>query len=353
MRQAAKATPGTPRPVDGWRGRHRLAILGLLLLAGCAREPESPPLPALGIDLDATTVSGFAAGGYMAVQYQVAYAGEVRGAGVFAAGPWGCARGRLQLALQDCAERADAAPPLPWLLQRLRLAAAAGEIAPTARLADDRVWIFRGERDDRLAPQVTAALVGFYRAVLPATSVTLAQPLPAGHAMPTESAGGDCASSAPPHLAACRHDSVGEMFAVITGREPQPTTEPGELQRFGQRRYAVRGAPPGTTGFVYVPAACRVAGSHCPLHIAFHGCEQGVDAVGETFVREAGYRRAADRHGIVVLFPQVGRSWLQPFNPGGCWDWWGYTGKDYLARGGVQLAAVHAMAEALALTPAR
>ena len=324
----------------------------LLALGACAPVPESPSLPPLGVNLDDTTVSGLSAGGYMAVQYQVAFSGEVQGAGVFAAGPWACARGRLQLALQDCTDRSDAAPPVPWLLQKLRAAAAAGDIAPTAGLANDRVWIFRGANDRRIAPQVTTALVEFYRAVLPPTQVLLAAPVPAGHAIPTETAGTACEATAPPYLAACRHDGVGQMLASVTARALLPTTEPGELRRFGQRPYDAEGTL-ADVGYVYIPAACQAGGRQCPLHIAFHGCEQGADTIGERFVREAGYRRAADRLGIVVLFPQVARSLWHPVNPRGCWDWWGYTGEDYLGRKGAQLAAVHAMAEALALTPAR
>lgn len=339
-------------PAETWVNRVvRRTLSCVVLLAGCSRGPEPPPLPPLGIDLDATTVSGFSAGGYMAVQYQVAFSGEVHGAGVFAAGPWGCARNRLQLALQDCLDRRDSEPPLPWLLQRLRAAATDGEIAPTTGLADDTVWLFRGERDSQVAPTVAAALESFYRAVMPPGQVVTGTSLPAGHAIPTETAGGPCAGSASPYLAACQHDAVGEMLATVTRRDPQRVTEPGELRRFGQGLYDAQGAL-GTIGFIYVPAVCRATGSHCPLHIAFHGCEQGMDAVGEVFVREAGYRRAADRHGVVILFPQVTRTSVAPFNPRGCWDWWGYTGHDYLARTGRQMAAVHAMARALALTPA-
>ena len=34
---------------------------------------------------------------------------------------------------------------------------------------------------------------------------------------------------------------------------------------------------------------------------------------------------------MIVLFPQVEQSAL---NPQGCWDWWGYTGHDYITRKG-------------------
>jgi poly(3-hydroxybutyrate) depolymerase len=39
------------------------------------------------------TVSGISSGGYMAVQFQVAFSKLVKGAGILAAGPYDCAEG--------------------------------------------------------------------------------------------------------------------------------------------------------------------------------------------------------------------------------------------------------------------
>jgi hypothetical protein len=44
--------------------------------------------------------------------------------------------------------------------------------------------------------------------------------------------------------------------------------------------------------------------------------------------------------GIVVLYPQLTRSGV---NPNGCWDFWGYSGDDYRMQDGRQMAAVKAM----------
>jgi len=45
-----------------------------------------------------------------------------------------------------------------------------------------------------------------------------------------------------------------------------------------------------------------------------------------------------------VLYPQVNGSLL---NPRGCWDWFGYTGRDYATKSGPQMAAVKAMTDRL------
>ncbi|HPI62327.1 MAG TPA: poly(3-hydroxybutyrate) depolymerase, partial [Zoogloea sp.] len=73
-----------------------------LLLVGCALSAHAaPPLPAMGARGDAVTVSGISSGGYMAVQFQVAFSSLVKGAGVLAAGPYDCAEGSTWRALNN------------------------------------------------------------------------------------------------------------------------------------------------------------------------------------------------------------------------------------------------------------
>ena len=100
------------------------------------------------------------------------------------------------------------------------------------------------------------------------------------------------------------------------------------------------------TGFVYVPKTCE--SERCRVHVAFHGCRQGVADVGERFVREAGYNRWADTNRLIVLYPQAIKRYSPfTFNPRGCWDWWGYTDAAYHTKAGAQVSAVKAMLERL------
>jgi len=94
---------------------------------------------------------------------------------------------------------------------------------------------------------------------------------------------------------------------------------------------------------VYIPTSCA-AKPGCRLHIALHGCEQNLHDVGIKFVEGSGFARWADTNKIVVLFPQVSASLT---NPKGCWDWWGYTGSDYLTKSAPQIAAIWRMVERL------
>ena len=59
-----------------------------------------------------------------------------------------------------------------------------------------------------------------------------------------------------------------------------------------------------------------------------------------------GKKVEGDAHDVIVLYPQA-TPWLRlgnlsqiSGNPKGCWDWWGYSGDDYLGRDGKQMRAV-------------
>ena len=90
-------------------------------------------------------------------------------------------------------------------------------------------------------------------------------------------------------------------------------------------------------------------GRRCRLHVAFHGCQQNADAVGDAFIGKAGYNEWAEANRIVVLYPQAAAvtdrvagipvSWP---NPRGCWD---FIGADFARKSG---SAVDAMIDRLA-----
>ena len=101
-------------------------------------------------------------------------------------------------------------------------------------------------------------------------------------------------------------------------------------------------------------AACNT--SACRVHVAFHGCRQGDESVGDRFYGSAGYNPVADANAIIVLYPQVQPSGYFPYNPRGCWDFWGYSSfdpfqPDYYTRDAVQMKAVRAMLARLGQRP--
>jgi poly(3-hydroxybutyrate) depolymerase len=334
-------------------GAMRAAGIARILLALFAAAPAASlaaePLPRLVIERGSLTVSGVSAGGYMATQYQVAYAKDVAGAGIVGAGPWLCAEGIITRALDDCTKGGAAGPETSLLAASLRASAAARLVDDPSWLATDRVWIFHGAKDRKVGAAVSDSLLRFYKEFIPLERMRYETQVAAAHGFPTVSEGGACDGDASPWILACGYDAAGEMLKYLYGGlSPPPDAVTGTLLTYDQKRYVARAslASMADEGFLFVPKDCA-AGKACRVHVAFHGCRQGIEFIGRRFAREAGYNRWADTNRIVVLYPQAAKSWFWPFNPWGCWDWWGYSGADYATRNAAQLATVHAMLTAL------
>jgi poly(3-hydroxybutyrate) depolymerase len=174
-----------------------------------------------------------------------------------------------------------------------------------------------------------------------------------GHGLPTSDFGAACGLSASPYLNNCGVAAVEAMLAHLLPPAASAAGARGRLLAFDQDAFVPLARRLwGTTsldavGYVYVPEQCT--GRRCRVHVALHGCRQGTALVGDTFARHAGYNAWAAAHDLIVLYPQVRPSepsflaWWQPYNPRGCWDWWGYTGTDYATRSAVQIATIVAM----------
>lgn len=319
------------------RGRVAAAYLSILLLASCATTTD-PPLPKLAIDPSRIAVAGLSSGAYMATQAHLAFSDHLIGAGLVAGGPYQCADGQLDVALKACMA-ATVSPDIAAIALRTRERAADGRLAPLAGLAGDRVWLLHGAADTVVSNAVARSTQTLYETLNASTRVSWDGDRDIAHTFPTLTSGGDCRRLASPYLGACGFDAAGALMQALFGAAAQPVAAraQGQLQRFGQARYQASGrdAYLAPTGYVYVPADCTT-GAPCGLLVAFHGCEQNADKVGEAFVRDAGFNRWADAERVVVLYPQTRSSYL-PLNPKACWDWWGYSGADYDTRQGAQL----------------
>jgi poly(3-hydroxybutyrate) depolymerase len=320
--------------------------LGLALsLAACSASP--PALPTLHIDPARVSVSGLSSGAYMAQQLHLAFADRIHAAALLAGGPYGCARGDLQIALGGCmTPPAEALPDVVALAASVRSKAASGALAPIEALAGDRVLVWHGRLDDTISEPVSRAAAELYRQLHEAVLVVEDFDDQVAHLLPTAGQGGDCHLASSPHVAACGIDLAGQVIRTLYPETPEaPEAADGTLRAFDAARLA-DGDPPGAAeGYVYIPKTCQ-QGASCGLHIALHGCQQDAASIGTAFVDGAGYNRWADAANLVVLYPQA-RSSYMPLNPKACWDWWGYTGPDHDTRRGPQLRWIAAMARAL------
>jgi poly(3-hydroxybutyrate) depolymerase len=314
------------------------------------------PLPALAADKTQTSVSGLSSGAFMAVQYQVAYSASVIGAGVVAGGPYYCAAGML-INSSVCMGMVPFVPPNPALmLQAAEGFASAGQIDPLAKLAQDRIYVFSGTKDTVVYQQAVDATVSFFRqAGVADANLVYVNNVPAGHSLVTPSFGNDCPANAAPYISHCTvdkksYDQPGALLKHIYGSvHPASSKLSGKIITFNQREFASAATGMAAEAYAYVPAACT-HGTACRVHVAFHGCKQSAAVVKDDFYGKTSYNNWADSNNIVMLYPQVNASTI-PYNPQGCWDWYGYTGADYALKSGSQLVAVNAMIGRLTSQP--
>ncbi len=332
----------------------RVRSLGLVTAAtlggvvACGGE-TAPPLPAITLDPSRVAVAGVSSGATMATQVHMALNARVHGAALMAGGPYGCAQGALEIALGPCMTAQPSPPDVAALAALATGRAAQGTIDPLSAFAGDRVLVMHGATDATVVPALAPVNAALYRAMGgTSATVTLDDQRAFGHGWPTVDSGVPCDAPASPWLLDCGIDAAGEAMRALFAESatPPPAQGAGALSRFDQREFIPEGAAGlADVGFVYVPPAC--AGAACGALVVFHGCQQNAEMIGETFVRDSGFNRWADVHGVVVVYPQVQSSYV-PLNPKACWDWWGYGGVDYDLKTGGQIRFVDALLDRLA-----
>jgi hypothetical protein len=313
-------------------------------------------LPALGADLTKTSVSGLSSGGYMAGQLLVAHSKTVIGAGIVAAGPYGCAESAwgeaaafypaalaanlIQAQTSCTAGYPSAALDSGILLRRAAALASEGKIDPLSNLDRAKIYLFSGSADRTVAGPVVEAAKGFFVAAgVPSSNIAFVS-LPAGHGFVASGQGAACEKTGPPYVNDCHYDQAGAILsAVYAPLAPKIPAKAGNFVTFDQSRFSAPNATLLDRGTAYIPSACR-AGEGCRVHIVLHGCNQSEASVGDAFIRGSGFADWAETNNIVVLFPQAASSIA---NPLGCWDWWGYTGPAFLTGEAPQIKSVWAM----------
>jgi poly(3-hydroxybutyrate) depolymerase len=324
-----------------------LLLLSLVMLASCSDRGEPPmePSAAFNLDRERITVSGISSGAYMAGQLHVAHSATFRGAALLAGGPYYCAEGSLQKGLGPCIKGGDTG--IDALASYAAEMASSGQIDALENLADDKVWLFHGTQDVVVSEDVVNAAKLFYERIADGIETVLVNDIDVTHGMPTIDKGVGCGELKAPFLNACGYDAAGALLAVLHAPLADRTGANGELRQIDQPGFDEAGML--QKAYLYVPATCAT-GEACGIHVAFHGCLQSSEFVGDAFARDAGYNEWAESNRLLVLYPQVASSKLAPLNPRGCWDWWGYTGEHYATRSGAQIASVMAMIDALATT---
>lgn len=337
--------------------------------ATAANKADVIALPAYQADLSQTSVSGLSSGAFMAAQFAVAYSGTVVGAGIVAGGPFYCSGAPsiglytpfLINATTTCMNPAanNVSPPVSSTLWKITQdIALAGDIDPTINLARQKVYLFSGTQDNTVTTAVVDQTRAFYQlAGTPDSQIRYVASVGAGHAIITDSKQDTaCPLTESPYINNCNIDQAKDILTQIYGPlNPPATSLSGKIIAFKQASF-IKGfnsalSSMSRTAYAYVPQACNSQG--CKVHVAFHGCQQGAETIGNLFYAHTGYNEVADTNKIIVLYPQANASLAPAYNPKGCWDFWGYTSynqlmPDFYAKSSVQMAAVKGMLDRLA-----
>src|SRR5215813_3752417 len=342
----------------------RRSVLCLMGVLG-ALPAYADELPKLGLALAQPSVSGLSSGAYMAGQIEIAHSKDIVGAGIVAGGPFACAETESSqlfpywpvVMWQNATQATNACMKVTWgapdadkLAKRAKELAEDGKIDALAGLADDKVYLFSGNEDQTVQRPVVEAAKRFYEEVgVPQGSLTLVEK-EGGHAFLTETQGTACGLSKEPYVSNCNYDQAKAILEWIYGSPlADPSKNPtGKFIVFDQSAFD-KGVSNGLAaeGVLYVPTACE-SEPGCRLHIALHGCDQSRETVGDAFIKESGFAGYADTNRLVILFPQIAGSTV---NPHGCWDWWGYSDINYLEKDAPQIQAIWDMAGRLAMRP--
>ena len=360
------------------------ALLCWIVSAGWAAAQTPPPLRGYDKLEKTVTVSGLSSGGFFAHQFHIAYSALVNGAGIIAGGPYSCARqvpfwlaanpsASTIVATGMCTRTARAsfgfwelpeAPDPGSSLDMTKTEHTRGTIDDPANVAHHRVWLFSGSEDTIVPPSTMNALAAYYERLGVTPPRLATESKKAKHGLPIEQFTGEskfrklgCLDQELPYIIDCGRDAAETLLRHLypSHFHAQKPPKRENLVSFDQSEFFDKHEDRTSmhaVGWVYVPTDCKdraPTAAKCHLHVAFHGCEQYQDKIGDDFYWDGGYNRWAEANNIVVLYPQTA-AWTSKFdpvgftgNPSGCWDFWGYSGSDYYNKRGKQMHAVRGM----------
>ncbi|MEH6626816.1 MAG: hypothetical protein V7739_10245 [Motiliproteus sp.] len=354
----------------------RLIIAICLLTTLSANAETAPRLPLLSAEK--VSLSGLSSGAFMAAQLHVIYSSQFVGAGLVAGGPYHCAGMNSMIADVITAQTRCMNPcglwfwPFSLVCERMFLPdgeslwehalenAEQGLIDDPANLQKQRIYLFSGGEDQTVTSGVVDSVEDFYKASGgTAEKIHHVQIANAAHAYITEEAGQDCDKDGAPFINDCDYNQAKDILETIYGPLQDEQQSNGEqLWEFDQTEFLdqqeFRRSGLADTGFVLIPDSCQQ--QSCKLHIAFHGCRQSAaesERNSLLFHQAAGYNPIAINNNIIMLYPQIRAMDTMddlastPYNPKGCWDFWGYSGDDYFNKNSLQGKAVMAMVKRL------
>eukprot|EP00344_Euplotes_crassus_P007241 CAMPEP_0196996506 /NCGR_PEP_ID=MMETSP1380-20130617/2366_1 /TAXON_ID=5936 /ORGANISM="Euplotes crassus, Strain CT5" /LENGTH=332 /DNA_ID=CAMNT_0042412487 /DNA_START=14 /DNA_END=1012 /DNA_ORIENTATION=- len=291
---------------------------------------------------DDISIGGLSSGAFMAVQTHVALSKTFRGAAIFAGGPYYCSMGDLTHGFQNC--MADGSGiVLQRLINYLKANEKSRSVDETSNLKDDKVYLFTGTSDNTVHKSVGLKAEEFYKEV--GADIMSSFDFEAGHTMPTEDFGVDCLKSETPFIGSCNLNGALVSLQHLHPHKIFKNSKKHSTSNIFAIDQNTEGTVMGSKAYAYIPSSCQDSAARCSLHVVFHGCQQTIENIGMKYVENTGYNKIAEANDFVILYPQAAVD--QAVNPLGCWDWWGYTDRNFATKMGKQISEVKRLVELL------
>lgn len=261
-------------------------------------------------------------------------------------------------------------------------------------IKNQKIYIYQGDNDQVVQPRMAQKLVDFYLEHQVPQNQIRVKTLAGGHNFPTAKKGlNECKNQAFPYISSCNFNLAEDMLQHILDQKLlSKKAQLKNLHRVDQNLIPINeGLQPaewkapatslGSYGYLYASRKCLETPETCKLHVALHGCEMSDSfdpelderyslQVARTqilsmlsdksedlsflknrpvnsdrkphygtlkFATMSGYIELAERNNLMMLFPQT---WIgpenYPYNPKGCWDWFGANNSDYATNKGVE-----------------
>lgn len=316
-------------------------VIAVLSVWSLVVQAEPSSLQRYNIHRSDITISGVSSGAFMATQMGVAYSKLFSAVASVAGGVYWCAQGESDRAEGECMKSARNIDPQVQIDYAKQLAAE-GKIDALKNLRNQRIYIFASPRDMIIKPPSGEKLLDFAHEFYHPENIKFENTQNFAHGFATLDYGTLCLFGFHPWILNCGYDLAGEILVHAYGDlNPREERYPLEnLLEFDQTEFADDRTPLYEKGWVYVPESCK-NGQKCGLHVALHGCQMNPDFIKDKFAKNAGYNEWAEANSLIILYPQSAK--VSGPNPYACWDWFGFTGADYVEKSGAQMQALRAM----------
>lgn len=286
-------------------------LFSTAIMALAASNAMAASLNAYNADPSTVSVSGLSAGGFMAAQLGVAYSDTFKvGFGVFAGGPFDCARNqavsvphtfhhpRKLIGSQYSMCMNNNSPSITQPIANMK-SWSGNQIDNVNNLKTRKIYLEVGNSDTTVGPNPMNQLNSQLSNFVTASNVKYDKRSGQAHTFPTDFDGtGDnaCGSALSPYISNCGFDGAGavlkQMYGSLTARNNGSPA--GSTVSFDQTdSYGSSGM--GTTGYLYVPKACQSGSTSCKLHVALHGCLQSYSQIGSKYIDNTGYTKWAGK----------------------------------------------------------